>query len=246
MSSNGRLADFVFGRRSTRRSLLETLFSSPSERVHLRELARRTGYSAPMVAKELDRLLADKVVLERREGNVRRFQANMRSPLAEDIRRLTARPLQGPSVRRGRGWAVEEAANRRPRSLQEAAAWSSAPGRRDALLREFCDEFYEAPPVDRRSMLADEPDWQSGDDRANAYYAAVAEHLALANGLKVPGWALDGRRFLRRPFFPAGLESLKATLLVESPPAFRRRMIFVGADPLYRPRRAAPPRSTAP
>lgn len=39
-------------------------------------------------------------------------------------------------------------------------------------------------------------------------------------------------------YFPSGLESLKATLLVESPTAFRRRLIFVGADPLYRPRKA--------
>ena len=38
----------------------------------------------------------------------------------------------------------------------------------------------------------------------------------------------------------AAMESLKATLLVESPTAFRRRMIFVGADPLYRPRRDVP------
>ncbi len=82
-------------------------------------------------------------------------------------------------------------------------------------------------------------------DRANAYYAAVAEHLALTHRLQVPAWTLEAGRFLRKPWFPAGLESLKATLLVESPPAFRRRMIFVDADPLYRPRRASPPRSGA-
>ena len=86
--------------------------------------------------------------------------------------------------------------------------------------------------------MADEPRLLAADDRANAYYAAVAEHLALTHGLDVPEWALDERRFLRKPFFPAELESLKATLLgVESPSAFRRRMIFVGADPLARPRR---------
>ena len=75
---------------------------------------------------------------------------------------------------------------------------------------------------------------------ANAYYAAVAEHLALKYRLPVPPWTADSRRFLNRPFFPCGLESLKATLLMESPVAFRRRMIFVDADPLYRPRRDTP------
>lgn len=71
----------------------------------------------------------------------------------------------------------------------------------------------------------------------NAYLAAVAEHLSLRNALAVPAWAIEPARFLDRPYFPCGLDSLKATLLVESPTAFRRRMIFVGADPLYRPRR---------
>ena len=67
--------------------------------------------------------------------------------------------------------------------------------------------------------------------------AAVAEHLALRHHLPIPEWTQAKCRFLKRPYYPCGLESLKATLLVESPPAFRRRLIFVGADPLYRPRR---------
>ena len=87
----------------------------------------------------------------------------------------------------------------------------------------------------RTAMLSEEP--PLSEDRTNAYLAAVAEHLAFANHLKVPDWAAAPSRFLKRPFFPAGLESLKATLLVESPTAFRRRMIFVGSDPLYRPRK---------
>jgi hypothetical protein len=104
------------------------------------------------------------------------------------------------------------------------------------MLREFLDEYYVAPAADRARMLEDEPPLLPDDDRANAYYAAVAEHLAMSDGLRAPAWVQSTARFLRRPFFPAGLESLKATLLVESPPAFRRRMIFVDRNPLYRPR----------
>jgi hypothetical protein len=48
----------------------------------------------------------------------------------------------------------------------------------------------------------------------------------------------DRDAFLRE--FLNEFESLKATLLVERPTAFRRRMIFVGADPLYRPRPDVP------
>ena len=107
----------------------------------------------------------------------------------------------------------------------------------DPLLREFCDAFYELPDAERPGMINEEPALLPDKPQANAYLAAVAEHLARRYRLPVPPWTGQPDRFLKRPFFPCGLESLKATLLVESPASFRRRMIFVGADPLYRPRR---------
>jgi hypothetical protein len=125
----------------------------------------------------------------------------------------------------------------RPRSLKSVAMLGRIDGEVDSYLREFLDEFYvEKDPQERQAMLNEEP--PLGDNvRENAYLAAVAEHLALRYQLEIPEWTLSQERFLKHPFFPAGLESLKATLLVESPVAFRRRMIFVDADPLYRPRR---------
>jgi transcriptional regulator with XRE-family HTH domain len=131
------------------------------------------------------------------------------------------------------------AASGRPRSLEEVALFGRERGDTDGFLREFLDEFYAVRgKKDRAAMLSAEPPL-AADHRTNAYLAAVAEHLALRNGLPIPEWAGQASRFLKRPFFPSGLESLKATLLMESPTAFRRRMIFVGADPLYRPRRDA-------
>jgi hypothetical protein len=128
----------------------------------------------------------------------------------------------------------------RPTSIKQAAVFGAEHGERDAYLREFLDEFYSAGDDDRRAaMLQDEPPLVDGD-RANAYYAAVAEHLAFKYRLPVPSWTAAPSRFLNRPFFPCGLESLKATLLRDSPTAFRRRMIFVDANPLYRPRKDAP------
>lgn len=130
-----------------------------------------------------------------------------------------------------------EAARRRPHSLQEVAQWGASPGEMDVFLREFLDTFYTEPePACRAVMLRDEPPL-TGSERANAYLAAVAEHLAQRNEIPVPAWVDGDARFLKLPFFPAGLESLKAICLLESPAAFRRRLIFVGADPLYRPRR---------
>lgn len=127
----------------------------------------------------------------------------------------------------------------RPRSLKEVALFGDERGDMDSFLREFLDEFYvEQDGLAREAMLREEPPFVEAD-RTNAYLAAVAEHLAFRNHLAVPAWAGQARRFLKRPYFPAGLESLKATMLVSSPSAFRRRMIFVDADPLYRPRRDA-------
>ncbi len=126
--------------------------------------------------------------------------------------------------------------NRRPRSIAEVAQWGDE-GTQGAYLREFLDEFYiEQDAAKRSSMLADEPPLLS-NVRTNAYFAAVAEHLSWEYDLPVPAWSGQKERFLSRPYFPCGLESLKAILLVESPTAFRRRMIFVDANPLYRPRK---------
>lgn len=127
--------------------------------------------------------------------------------------------------------------NARPRTLREVAARATPSEPIDVLLREFLDEFYVEPAkAQRQRMLVDEPA-ASGNPLADAYLAAVAEHLAFRYALDVPEWALAETRFLHAPWFPAGLESLKAITLVESPTAFRRRLIFVDRDPLSRPRR---------
>ncbi len=130
---------------------------------------------------------------------------------------------------------VSNATSPRPRNLKEAV-FRGGRGDRDAFLREFLDEFYtEADAEGRAAMIVPAPEAR-GDAPFDAFVAAVAEHLAFVYGPPVPDWCLRSERFLRRAYFPCGLESLKATELVESPTAFRRRMIFVEADPLYRPR----------
>ena len=142
-------------------------------------------------------------------------------------------------------------ANRRPQTLQEVEQWGLVHSQTDMFLREFLDAFYlQADRSLRQGMFDDEPVLRAGADpqiptheqdlRTDAYLAAVAEHLAFRHRLVPPAWSRQPQRFLRRPYFPCGLESLKAILIVESPVAFRRRMIFVGFDPLCRPRRDTP------
>jgi hypothetical protein len=126
----------------------------------------------------------------------------------------------------------------RPGSLAEVAA-SVRAGRQSFAhaLSEFLDEFYLRPER-RRAMLAQRPAPLS-DPHEHAFLGAAAEHLARRWGLEPPAWADEPDRFLRRAYFPTPIEDLKAMLLVQSPLAFRRRLIFVEAEPLRRARMPA-------
>lgn len=123
----------------------------------------------------------------------------------------------------------------RPTTLLEVARRSAATEDTfDRSLREFLDSFYLASAEMRSASIAQQP--QRLTATQDAYLAAVAEHLARRYDLPIPAWTDESDRFLHRPFFAGGLESLKATLLVESPAAFRRRLLFVSANALSRPR----------
>ncbi|HEX4583693.1 MAG TPA: hypothetical protein VH183_02615 [Burkholderiaceae bacterium] len=233
---SGALADALFGK--ARKAVIGILFSQPERAWHLRELARQAGVSPTMLGKEADTLSAAGIVIDRPDGNRRTLAANADCPIFEELRGIARKTSAQPEVELNTSdpGAGRRRARERPRSLKQVALLGRAPGRLDGLLREFLDEFYVEPNRDARAaMLLEEPPRM--DDRADAYLAAVAEHLALQDRLGIPAWTGAKSRFLKRPFFPAGLESLKATLLMESPAAFRRRMIFVGANPLYRPRK---------
>ena len=127
----------------------------------------------------------------------------------------------------------------RPTSLTDVVNAVEAGEPFNAAISEFLDSFYTAKPEHQHSMILGEPPLLK-DSQSNVYIAAVAEHLALKYDLTIPYWVSQPVRFLREPWFPAGLESLKATCIKESPVAFRRRLIFVDKEPLYRPRKDKP------
>jgi hypothetical protein len=124
----------------------------------------------------------------------------------------------------------------RPQTIAEIARRAKDGSRPfDVSVREFLDAWQTMPQLQRGEAVASEP--LRLDMVKDAYLAALAEHLTLADGKDTPAWTEDVARFLSEPFFAGGLESLKATLLVESPLAFRRRLIFISADALSRPNR---------
>lgn len=122
----------------------------------------------------------------------------------------------------------------RPRSIVEVSR-KAAEGSFDLAAREFLDAWQEMNRDERQTAVSVEPPGLG--PVKDAYLAALAEHLSLSDGLNPPSWCQGESRFLRQPFFAGGLESIKAILLVESPLAFRRRLIFISADALSRPRR---------
>ena len=105
----------------------------------------------------------------------------------------------------------------------------------DFCLRNFLDAFRFAPDI---AKLADEPprlrETVEKGGLYDAYLAATADALAGEFGLPVPAWAWAEDRKLRRPWFALPWAGMRAVLLLESPPAFRGRNLFVSANALSR------------
>jgi hypothetical protein len=56
-------------------------------------------------------------------------------------------------------------------------------------------------------------------------------------GLRIPDWTQRAAHFaLEEPHFLPAARALRGVIIVESPPAFRARLIFTRAEPLARAR----------
>lgn len=124
----------------------------------------------------------------------------------------------------------------RPRTLAEVARRARDGDSFDHCLANFLDHFYAAPDA---LALAEAPPLltrEKGDlgQVQDAYLAAVAEELTRVYQLAVPDWTAGESRQLRQPWFASPLHSLRAVLLLESPPAFRARNLFVSENALTR------------
>lgn len=100
----------------------------------------------------------------------------------------------------------------------------------------FLDEFYLDKTREGRLLrIQDRPELIT-DQRVNALCGAIGEHLSRRWMLgEIPEWTNEPERFLHTPWF-IGHEKMYAFYLVESPSAYRRRMIFTEAEPLRRAR----------
>lgn len=129
--------------------------------------------------------------------------------------------------------AVLAAQARDPMTLQRTAEriLGGLPLREAAA--DFLDDLRwarDAPDVEQRVTTAPPP----AGANADAYLAALAEHVASRHGIAVPVWTGRPERYLDHFWWPSRTEGLQARALVESPAAFRRRGIFIGRSTLQR------------
>ena len=101
-------------------------------------------------------------------------------------------------------------------------------------VRELLDEVQLLPRADLVRRALEQRPALTGDPRHDAYLGALAEHLAFEHGVERPAWACEPERFLDRMWFVTDVAGFRATLLVESPAAFRRRGVFVSGRSLRR------------
>lgn len=73
--------------------VLRLLFGQPKREFHLSELRRLTGLGSASLQRELNRLAEAGLVTAQRVGNLRRFQANDRSPVYAELLALTRKTL---------------------------------------------------------------------------------------------------------------------------------------------------------
>jgi hypothetical protein len=92
------------------------------------------------------------------------------------------------------------------------------------LVVEFLKEYHAEPAGERQELLEEAP-VPTGDERWDVLLAALAEHLAVRDGVAAPSWS--AARGLRRFWFPFDTPGARAQALVHAPAAFRRRGVFV-------------------
>jgi hypothetical protein len=127
----------------------------------------------------------------------------------------------------------------RPQSLGEVSSAVIAGTKPFAYaIDEFLDTFYlDHPDKLRQQRRIDDPPAIVGDPFVDSWIGAVGEHLARRWGLAVPAWTRRPAHYaLSVPRFVPDSTPLRRTLLVESPPAFRSRLLFTFVEPLQRAR----------
>lgn len=104
------------------------------------------------------------------------------------------------------------------------------------VLREFLDDVNLAAgvrPAELVLLIEPKPP-DVAHPGHHAFLGALAEHIAMLHRLQNPPWATAPDRFLASWWFPVDNPAYDAVAIRESPPAFRRRGIFLPSSMLER------------
>jgi hypothetical protein len=126
------------------------------------------------------------------------------------------------------------ALNAKPKSLAEVAALAREDGDCFGLASgAFAEAFYLEKAKPAQQAMLDPVPIPTGDPRNDAWLGAVGEHLAQRWDLEVPAWTQEVA-FMggQKPSFWPDEALARDIQIVETPPAFRRRLLFTYAEPL--------------
>jgi hypothetical protein len=124
-------------------------------------------------------------------------------------------------------WVLARLLPAKAAAFRELLRELSGTDRPSFVLAELSDLLAELSVAEFPSVLATAP--PSKLSRwLTAYVAAMVEHAAAKKRARVPSWVLDTGP-VEEPYFASSLASLRLHLLVSSPPAFKRRNLFVDA-----------------
>ena len=98
---------------------------------------------------------------------------------------------------------------------------------RSFVFAELNDLLVRLTPEELREAIAAAPPAALSAE-LNNYWAAMVEHVCAARQIRPPPWTRTIAP-LENPLFGSSLNSLRLYLLANSPPAFRRRNIFIDA-----------------
>jgi len=100
-------------------------------------------------------------------------------------------------------------------------------------VRDFLDQAGRADAYELAPMIAERPGL-TGDPRADALLAGVAEYTAGQRGAPCPDWTSEPGRFLDRFWFVSPEPGFRAIALAQTPVALKRRGILWPARSLRR------------
>ena len=89
------------------------------------------------------------------------------------------------------------------------------------------DEFYRTDIENKKVMVHKKPQLD-GDPRNLAFVASAVHRLCRLEGMETPDWIFSPETILKEPYFVGNPgDQLRMVCLVESPPEFKMRNVFV-------------------